>query len=372
MSVDGPYSPLKVFHHQDRIAKLRRGDPIVPAQVQLFISDVCGMRCNFCAFRLEGYESNQLFSEIRPDGTVNNNPNRQIEFGKVIEILDDCKDMGVKAIQWTGGGEPTAHAAHCEIFAAALKRNLEIALVTNGSKLTPELCKTLCRPGSKWVRISVDSGTPETYSSVRGVSQDAYHRMLEGVKRLVASKRFPSPPHSDPVIGIGFVVTQDNWREVVDATETAKALGVDNIRISAVFQPDDEEYFADFYEEAAALCRAAKQLETPAFRVFNLFGERLDDLRQRSPSHSFCGYQHFNTLIGADLNVYRCCVTAYHERGLIGSIKNRRFRELWFSEATQERLWDFDARRCPRCMFHGRLDAINYAIGSDPEHINFV
>jgi MoaA/NifB/PqqE/SkfB family radical SAM enzyme len=370
--VDGPYSPLKVFHHRDRIDRLVRGEPIVPTQIQLFISDLCNHDCGFCAYRMSGYDTNQLFSEIKDDGTVVRNPNRQLSLSKAFEIIDDCKEMGVKAIQFTGGGEPTAHADHITIFQRALRQKLEIGLVTNGSKLTDQLCEQLSSPGVRWVRISVDAGNSLTYSQVRNISEDAYGRMIEGVRRLRKKKRYPSVPHSDPVIGIGFVVTADNWQEVVEATKTARDAGADNIRISAVFQSENERYFTDFHQQAAELCRQAKSLQTPSFRVFNLFGDRIDDLKQRSPDYIFCGYQFFNTLIGADLNVYRCCVTAYNSRGLLGSLKKKRFKDFWYSAPVQERLFELDARRCPRCMFNRVNESINYAMSTDPQHVNFV
>lgn len=368
--VGGPYSPLKVFHHQDRIATLRRGEPIVPTQVQIFISDRCSHSCSFCAYRWEGYDSNELFGIVQPDGSVNNNPNRQIPYEKVIEILEDCKEMGVAAIQYTGGGEPTLHANCDDIFKYTLNLGLELALVTHGGHLTAKLCDTLTRPGSKWIRISIDAGTADTYARTRRIGVKAYRKTLDNVARLVEWRRVSGS--KDPIIGIGFVVTNENWREVVDATITARDLGVNNIRISAVFQPDNEEYFEGFYQDAVDECHRAKELECDGFRVFNLFGDRLSDLRRRNPTHPFCGYQWFNTLIGGSLDVYRCCNTAYSPRGMLGSLKDQRLIDMWFSEETQDKLWDFDARQCPRCMFLGKLDTINYAIDPNQEHINFM
>jgi 2-iminoacetate synthase ThiH len=111
------YSPWKAAHHIDRIHALRGGAQPVPAQLQLIISDLCNHNCSFCAYRMENYTSNQLFGEADPiTGIINNNPNRMISYEKCIEILDDCKEVGVKALQYTGGGEPTVHPKHREIF----------------------------------------------------------------------------------------------------------------------------------------------------------------------------------------------------------------------------------------------------------------
>ncbi|NUQ66112.1 MAG: SPASM domain-containing protein [Pirellulales bacterium] len=175
-----------------------------------------------------------------------------------------------------------------------------------------------------------------------------------------------------PSIGIGFVVMRDNWPEVVEAARVARELGVDNFRISAIFQPDNERYFAGWYEQAQALCRKAEEQATEDFRVFNLFGERLEDLRRQQPDYAFCGYQHFTTYIGADLNVYRCCNTAYNTRGRIGSIRQCRFRDLWRSAAKEADFTSFDARACRRCQFNRKNRMVLYAIAREPADVAFV
>lgn len=370
MESGSPYSPLKVFHHADRLRVLRAGGNPAPAQVQLVISDFCNQSCAFCAYRWEGYASNELFRVIRPDGSADNNPRRMIPLAKVLEILDDCRDMGVGAVQVTGGGEPTAHPDHPAILAGVLDRGLDLALVTNGIVLRDGVPELLTR--AKWVRVSIDAGTAETYASIRRVPASQFERAWENVRRICAAR---DAAGSDVIVGVGFVVTKDNWREVRHAAQLARDAGVDNIRISAVFQPDGERYFEGFFEETSEYCRAAEGMwskANPDFKVFNNFGDRVADLAQHAPDYSACGYQHFSTYIAGDQNVYRCCVQAYNPRGLIGSIKSQRFRELWESQAKRDDFAGFDARGCERCMFNEKNRTIAYALAAEPAHVNFV
>ena len=362
------YSDLKIVHHEDKLSALRWGEQIIPAQVQLIISDLCNQDCGFCAYRWSGYASNQLFTqgaELAVFG--HDNPKRWIPYEKVVEILEDCSDMGVRAIQITGGGEPTVHPQYKKIFKDVLERRLDLALVTNGARLDDESLDILTQ--ATWIRVSVDCGTAETYAQIRRVSPTGWTKVWENIRKLVTKKEQTG---SDLVIGIGFVVTADNYKEIVQGTKIARDAGVDNIRLSAVFQPDDENYFKDFYEEAASNCRAAETLATKSFQIVNNFGDRVSDLKQHSPDYSFCGYQQFVTYIGGDLNVYRCCVLAYNERGIIGSIKNQSFKELWKSEQKRIDFENFDARQCNRCMFNSKNKVILYALDPKPLHVNFV
>lgn len=364
LNLSSPYSPLKILHHPGKVQQLRLGVQPVPLQVQLIISDLCNQDCGFCAYRMSGYTSNELFKVVKPDGSVTNNPNRMIPPQKVQGILYDCSEMGVKAIQFTGGGEPTVHPNHGDFFKLTIGLGMDLALVTNGVRLKPEVLDTL--GGAKWVRVSLDAATAETYATIRRVPGWHHREALKNIGELVKRR-----PGGDLLVGVGFVVTADNWHEVFLAAQIAKDLGVDNFRISAVFQNDGATYFAPFYERARDLCKQAAALSTPEFKVFNMFGDRVEDLEQANPDYNFCGYQHLNTYIGGDQNVYRCCNLAYNTRGLIGSLKEQRFKDLWLSQAKQQDFDEFDARNCERCMFNGKNRAIIAAL-QQPRHVNFI
>jgi MoaA/NifB/PqqE/SkfB family radical SAM enzyme len=364
-----PYSPLKVFHHQDRLADLRAGHQIVPTQVQLILSDLCNQDCSFCAYRMSGYTASELFTagaELAVVGT--NNPKRMIETPKAMEILDDCAVMGVNAVQFTGGGEPTVHPDFDAIYDSCHARGLHTALVTNGLLMGKHIPLVV---RSSWVRVSIDAGCAESYATIRRVDASQFEKVWANVAALVEAKQAGN--HDGLVIGIGFVVTKENWREVGSCIRRAKEVGVDNVRISAVFQPDDAAYFDDFYDTASRECKQlAERYTTDSFKVFNLFGDRVSDLVEASPDYEFCGYQQFNTYIGGDLNVYRCCVQSYSTHGLVGSLKDQRLSELWESEEKLRDFGNFDARSCDRCQFNTKNRTILYALEDDPMHVDFV
>lgn len=363
-----PYSPLKVFHHRAKLDQLRSGEQITPCQVQLILSDLCNQNCGFCAYRWDGYSSNQLFTAgAKLSSYGHNNPVRYLPYTKVLEILDDCCELGIPAIQLTGGGEPTVHPNFLDILQAIQERELELALVTNGVNLRPESIAYLAQ--AKWVRISIDAGSQETYCRIRNVKAHHWERVWANLELLRRNKQLSC---SDVVIGIGFVITKDNWKEITACAELAKSVGADNIRISAVFQDEGDGYFDWFYREAKELCREAKDMQDGRFHVFDLFGERIEDLHQHSPDYQFCGTQQFVTYIGGDMNVYRCCVLAYNEHGLLGSIKDQRFADLWRSEEKRKKIAGFNAQSCPKCMFNSKNRTILYAIEPKPRHVNFV
>jgi MoaA/NifB/PqqE/SkfB family radical SAM enzyme len=345
------YSPLKIFHHRDRIDAIRAGNRPKPIHAQLILTNRCNQNCEFCAYRSTGYSSNETF-----------NSHHEITTSKALEIVTSLAECGVKAVELTGGGEPTIHPGFVDVCELLCAFGIEYGVVSNGSRWSDRCLEALSN--AAWVRVSIDAGNSQTYAVTRRSSEDTYSTVRDDLKRLAFE--------GGPIIGVGFVVTRHNWREVFEAAVRAKHDGVHNFRISAVFQNDGPDYFSDFYYEASELCKQAQALETDEFTVFNLFGERLEDLEQRSPSVAYCPVQHLVPYIGADLNVYRCCVLAYSGRGLLGSIADCTFEELWNSKEVTDKLDKFNARQCPRCMFNRKNDTIRYAINSNPDHVNFL
>jgi MoaA/NifB/PqqE/SkfB family radical SAM enzyme len=276
--------------------------------------------------------------------------------------------MGVKAIQFTGGGEPLMHPDHARILTLARELGLDVALVTNGTLMNQEALDALC--GAAWVRVSLDAATEETYSDLRRVRPEHFRRALGAIEDLVAMRDRES---NGTLIGVGFVVTNSNHAEIRQAVRLCSDLGVDNVRISGAFTPEGFAYHAAFFERAKEMATGAKMdYERDGFRVFDLYDDRIRDLKETGPDDPFCGYMHLATYIGADLNVYRCCVLAYNRQGLIGSVAHQGFRSLWRSEEKQKAFAGFDARKCPRCMFYSKNRFIKYCMSKDPIHVNFV
>jgi len=287
-----------------------------------------------------------------------------------MEIVDNCETMGVRAIQLTGGGEPTCHPSFLSLCDTILNCGIDLALVTNGSRLTESHLD--CLQKAKWVRFSIDAGCAATYAHLRRVEPRVYERVRESIRILTECK-------NRPTVGVGFVVNKDNWKEIIPATRAAWEDGADNIRFSAVFQDQGSRYFNVFRKEAVALCKKAEEMSTEDFKVINLFNDRLDDLDQGRPDYNDCWMSHLCTYIGADMGVYRCCVYAYNHRGLLGSVQDRSFSDLWTSPETQNSLKLFDPHSCDRCMFNLKNRAIQAAIdlqakatNDPPEHVNFI
>jgi MoaA/NifB/PqqE/SkfB family radical SAM enzyme len=285
---------------------------------------------------------------------------------KLLEIIDSCADIGVKAVQYTGGGEPLVHPAIKQAFRRTLDRGMELALVSNGMAMNDEVIELL--RDAAWVRISVDAYNPQTYSLIRRVRTQFHDLMLDNISKLVNRKR-------SAIVGVGFVVNAENYTEIYEACRLFKGIGVDNFRISAAFTPKGLSYFDGIFDEAKRLAQKAKEeLEDENFTVFNLFNDRISNLFHGSQDYDYCPMKELVPYIGADLNVYTCCMLAYNDLGFIGSLKEQTFSELWNSKQKREFFKSHDPRKLCRmpCMFEYKNEFINYCLKNDPRHTNYI
>ncbi len=360
------YSSLKPAWHTAQIDALRHAQCPIPKHVHLVISDLCNHDCHFCAYRNSNGFSSEQFGEV-VDGTVNRNPNRMIPEAKVLGILDDCAAIGVKAVQFTGGGEPTVHPHHLELLDYALGLGLEVSLVTNGALLRKDWQEVL--PRLSWLRVSVDAGSSGVYARVRNVSMNAYRKTLANMAEIATELKARS---SACVFGAGYVVTRENWENIVDGVRAIRQTGVHYVRLTAMFSKEYLSYYDGIEDAIRAEIAMAKTLAEPGFEVIDLYGTRISDMAQAAPDYIQCGYQHFTTFVGANQKVYRCCNTAYTARGEVGDLHSQRFGDFLRSSDRDPAYLTFDARTCGVCQFNGQNRVINYLTDQAPTHVNFV
>ncbi|MBI5075476.1 MAG: radical SAM protein [Nitrospirae bacterium] len=349
------YSPYKIVHHMEKLQELAAGKQTDPVQVHLIPSNRCNQNCSFCAYRMAESSSSQNF-----------NPKDIMSNEKLLEIIDSCYSLGVKAIQYTGGGEPLVHPAIKNAFKKTISYGMDLALVSNGQALDDELIELLSDVA--WVRISMDAANSGTYSILRRTKATVFDRVIASISKFAQKK-------CRTILGIGFVISRENYRETYDACKLFKELGVDNFRISAAFTPLGIKYFDGLIDEAKTIAEKAKRdFEDEKFTVFNLFNDRIGDLFDGVQNYDFCPMKELVPYIGADLKVYTCCMLAYNNLGYIGSLKNQSFDELWHGGEKIQ----FYRKHSPRvycklpCMFEKKNDFINYCIKKDAKHTNFI
>jgi MoaA/NifB/PqqE/SkfB family radical SAM enzyme len=320
------YSTLKLFSHPDVVRKINNKEHVSPILIQFMPQNLCPHDCEFCSYRRRGNKNNEMFDD-----------KESIPLEKTLEIINDAKAMGVKAFEITGGGEPTAYKFFREMIQSLVDNDLDIGIVSNGVGLKEEYIKIMSKK-LLWSRISIDAGSKEDYCRIRRCPESHWDRAWSAVENLA---KFGS--HKEFVLGAGFVVTPDNYQNIVEGVRLMKEHGAHNVRISAAFT----EKYLDYYSlgqiggvgavvrRASDLAKEAKSLfEDKNFKVYNLFDERISNMSVGVQDYDFCVAKEVVCVIGGDQKVYTCCSLAFNKKGFVGDISNMSFKEMWNSDKT--------------------------------------
>ncbi len=338
--MDQPYSTRKILHHPEALEAMRSHQHQNPIQIHYMPMLKCNQKCKWCSY---GHRDSSDGPESYKWKNMALMSDDHMPREKMYECMHNWKEMGVKAIELTGGGEPLIYLYVDEFLSLASRWGVDLALVTNGTALTSKVAQSFGQTHWKWARVSIDAGDPETYMRVRRVPRNHWKLAWDAVERLADLRR-----ESEQRVGVGYVVDANNFLGVYAACALAERCGADNIRISLAFTPQNMNRFPpEAIEEASRLARmAAKEFEG-RLQVIDLVSERAKNIVAATQDYSFCGVKEVLCVVGGDQRVYTCCSLAFNPKGLIGSIASQSFRDLWWSPETLDFFQGHDA--CKVC-----------------------
>ena len=248
-----PYSNLKIFAHAQALNDVSEGKRIAPIYIRIKPTNYCNHKCYYCSY---------ADSELGLRDSVNRQD--QIPWEKMQEIINDMKDMGVKAVTFSGGGEPLVYPHIVDAMRKVLEAGIDLSIITNGQLLKEERAEVLAN--AKWVRISFDSADAETYAKVRKLPLGAFDEVCDNIRRFSKIKR------NNCELGINFVINHENASQIYDMAKMVKGLGVNHIKYAARVTKDLFAYHEPFKESAIEqIHRAKAELEEGSFKVIDKY-----------------------------------------------------------------------------------------------------
>lgn len=350
-----PYSELKIFQHTDRIKGFLEGQRVSPIYMRVKPTNICNQNCYYC-----GYADKCVFD----DRTVNHR--ESIPWNILKTTLCEMKEMGVKAVTFSGGGEPLCYDSILEALRLVDELGIDYSMITNGQALLGEVAEALKK--SKWIRVSFDSAKKETYEGIRGIK--TFDRVTDNICNFAKIK------DKSCTLGINCVVTHRNADEIYDICKLVKGLGADNIKLSPILVKEGEASYHDTIKERVMLqiAKAKAEIEDRTFRIIDKYSNdiAMDEFYEKE--YCKCYIQNFFAVIAADSKVYRCHQRAYTKAGEIGDLQQQSFKEIWYSQETIHKINSFDPRNeCKfRCAFDERNRLLNDFIHIDKNHVNFI
>ena len=126
---------MKMINHPSAIKQFKMGYG-TPISLQVGPTSRCNLNCSFCS-------------------NVNRSKHEDLKIRELSLLLYELKQIGLKTVEWTGGGDPTCYEDINSAIDIAYGLKLEQGFITNGLLLNERLHWTSLQR-LKWLRVSLN------------------------------------------------------------------------------------------------------------------------------------------------------------------------------------------------------------------------
>lgn len=301
--------------------------PFWPLMVKIKLLWDCNLACGMCDYSRQG----------RPT---------LLTFGLLTRTLADLAELGCRKVHFSGG-EPTLRRDLPDLIAYARSLKLRVTLTTNGTLLTPELCKQLVKARLNSVCVSIDSPVRSVHDHMRGM-RGALKQTTAGMRalgRAVKACGNKLPGKAAVAIRINTVISRENYDTLHELPSLAHAIGARQILLMPVDDPSgalllNKRRLLDYNRRIApaladrALALGLMRDAREAF-PFGTTREELAASRQGNYARGLyerqrCYAPWTHALVNADAGVAPCCSVP---RMMMGDLQQQSFAEIWQGNA---------------------------------------
>jgi MoaA/NifB/PqqE/SkfB family radical SAM enzyme len=189
----------------------------------------CNLRCIYCSHR--GFEGQSEEERKQLCGGKT--------YGTPESLLDNIEYIAPQmgGLRF-GGGEPLLYPEFYKVVNLAKNYpNMILSISTNGNLITRQLIDdVILSPGFRWLAISMDAATKETYIRIRrGGDFDKVCGIVKDIISRRKNRLFPS-------LQFNFVIMRSNYHEMIKLVELAKELGVSGLNYMMLIRPPGKSF----------------------------------------------------------------------------------------------------------------------------------
>jgi MoaA/NifB/PqqE/SkfB family radical SAM enzyme len=196
-----------------RLKSWEKGMPSYPTKIEFWPTNRCNLRCKYCRS-----------SDLRNDCSL------ELSDDRILELVDESSNLGVKEWVIAGGGEPLVRKKVVKEVMQKIKHyEMYGALTTNGTLLDKDVIKQIVEINWDVVFFSIDGYDPKTNDFLRkkGVFKKVY-----GSLKLF--KKLKHNSSSKPLIGFSSVLTNTNYNHIKELILLAYDVGCEHVIINPI------------------------------------------------------------------------------------------------------------------------------------------
>ena len=351
------YHPKRVGEWLE-VSNWEKAKEVSPIYVEISPTGICNHRCYFCSLDFMGHKNVSLDTAV------------------LKKRISEMAKAGVKSIMFAGEGEPLLHKDMADIAVFTKKSGIDVAFTSNGTVLNEKFCE-IALGSVDWIKISVNAGTPDTYSFVHRASKKHFQTVWNNIERAATLR---NDNNYSCTIGAQMVLLSENQNEVVKLAELAKSAGCDYLVIKP-FSPHPLSIGNQHIKPLIAedfLSEVEKELNGMNCENFRIIMRRkaFGKLKEtRKPYDKCFSVPFFWGYITSEGYFYSCSMFLGDKKFRLGNIHHQSFKQIWKGKRRRKNflfMKNFDASFCRKGC---RMDECNrYLIDvkNPPQHVNFI
>ena len=334
-----PFNSMKVLMWSDHMDGIVNQDFLPPVQVNTDPSNKCNFDCIWCNAFLNMKKSDAIMTEKH-----------------LLNLADFYAEWGVKSTCVAGGGEPLINPGVKKFLLRLHENGVEIGVITNGVLLNEELSHIMADT-CRWVGISVDAGTNETYMKVKNTDKDHLFRQVITNMEYLTSVVKKKKARCD--VAYKYLLHPENSKEIFIAAQLAKSIGIKDFHLRPVGWDNlmktlgkDPIDFTPLLQTIDLQITASMKLEDENFNFYGIRHKFRPNF-QRKVNFSRCWAAPLSLTFSADGNCYFCCdMRGKDDVKLCRHDPDpREVLKHWNSDRHKKMLKDIQVEKCPRCTF---------------------
>ncbi len=234
---------------------------------------------------------------------------------------------GLSSVKLQGLGEPLFHPQIKEMLQKFRARNVKVWMITNGTLFTQEKYRNIVLDYVPDIAVSLDSVNKDTFNRLRRGAD--FDRVIEGLRLLVEDR---NKRKANTIIGINFVVSHENCRELGALGDMAAGLKLDYVTVA-----DVENWMIPGeagYEEAGAFVaesrKCAKEIDIGVKKLrLKLLGNGIIlGYKSRAKRLGKCHWPFNSMFITAEGFANPCCLRM-HKSHSFDNVFEKPFDDIW-------------------------------------------
>lgn len=339
-------NPNKILFHYGRIMEeVGQGrDDFGPVAIEIHPTAVCNHRCIHCSYK-ERNESRQYLPREVMD-----------------RLVDSVIKMGIRAVYFSGGGEPAMYPGLSEYINKLSSHGVECSVITNGSHFEKAgLISVADR--LNYVAVSVPAIDVAQFREITGTNNMDSVLALPGKIKAAFGER-------SPVVGARIVLTGKNYSQVKTFLSTVKAKEFDYALFKIVRDYEGNGQGLSEMEEKA-LKREISECADVDERFTNL--RSIFDYRVTPAFTGNCWVNQFGLIanVSTDGKVYPNIVEIDQPDFCLGDLHESDLEEIWNSQrhkdvkARSNVKWSSGVcRNCRAIAYNGIINELNAKLPS--------